>query len=131
MVGNNALEARVEAECDAHSDGVRPGRGGQEAIEAVDGALNNSAIGHHHDIRDADSPGAFAPISQDVILHRLGPRPGRELSTQGLQAGSWAHGTRPHTTEGPPQGGVISPWLAHSALAGLAKQLGKGDRVAR
>ena len=37
----------------------------------------------------------------------------------------------PHTTEGTPQGGVISPRLANIARDGRAKQVGTGDRVAR
>ena len=57
--------------------------------------------------------------------------PGRKLIKQWLKAGYWEHGMLHHTTEGTPQGGVISPLLAPSALDGLAKRLGKGDRVAR
>jgi RNA-directed DNA polymerase len=131
MVVKNALEPRFEAAFEAQSYGFRPGRCGQEAIEEVCGALHNSAVGHHHDILDADIHGAFDHISQACILHRIGPMPGRELIKQGLQAGYWEHGTRHPTTEGTPQGGVSSPLLATIALDGLAKPLGKGYRVAR
>jgi RNA-directed DNA polymerase len=131
MVVKNALEPRFEAEFEAQRDGLRPGRGCQEAIEAVYVALNHSAVGHHHDILDADSQGAFDHLSQDCILHRIGPMPGRELIKPWLKAGYGEHGTRPHTTEGTPQGGVIRPLLANIALAGRANQLGKGYRVAQ
>jgi RNA-directed DNA polymerase len=131
MVVKNALEPRLEAAFEAHSYGFRPGRCGQDAIEEVYVALNNSAVGHNHDILDADIRGAFDHISQDFILHRLGPMPGRELITQGLKAGDWEHGTRHHPTAGTPQGGVVSPLLAHIALDGLAKRLGTGYRMAR
>jgi RNA-directed DNA polymerase len=131
MVGNNALEPRVEAACEAQRDGFRPGRCGQAALEEVYVARNNGAVGHHHDILDADRQGAVDHISPDCLLHRLGPRPGRELSTPWLKAGAGEHGTRHHTTEGTPQGGVVSPWLAHIARDGLAKRLGTGSRVAR
>jgi RNA-directed DNA polymerase len=87
LVGNNALEPRCDAEFDAPSDGCRPGRCGQEAIEEVDGALNHGAVGQPHDILDADSPGAFDHRSQDCIRHRRGSMPGRALSTHWLKAG--------------------------------------------
>jgi RNA-directed DNA polymerase len=87
MVGKNALEPRFAAEFEAQSSGFRPGRGCQEAIEAVYVARNNGAVGHHPDILDADIPGALDHLSQDVILHRLGLMPGRELIRQWLQAG--------------------------------------------
>jgi RNA-directed DNA polymerase len=131
MVVKNALEPRFEAEFEAQSYGFRPGRCCQDAIEEVFVALHNSAVGHNHYILDADIQGAFDHISQDFILHRIGPMPGRELIKQWLKAGYWEHGTLHHTTEGTPQGGVISPLLANIALDGLAKQLGKGYRVAR
>jgi RNA-directed DNA polymerase len=131
MVVKNALEPRFEAAFEAQSYGFRPGRGCQDAIEEVYVALNNGAVGHHHYILDADIQGAFDHISQDFILHRIGPMPGRELIKQWLKAGYWERGTLHHTTEGTPQGGVISPLLANIALDGLAKRLGKGYRVAR
>jgi hypothetical protein len=115
MVVKNALEPRFEAEFAAPSDGFRPGRCGQDARAEVDVALNNRAVGHHHDSLDADIQGAFDHSRQDVIRHRIGPMPGRELSKPWLKAGYWAHGTRPHTTEGPPRAacaahcGGISP----------------------
>src|SRR5262245_23378231 len=109
MVVKNALEPRFEAEFEAQSDGFRPGRCCQDAIEEVDVALNNGAVGHHHYILDADIPGAFDHISHDFILHRIGPMPGRELVKQWLQAGYWECGTLHHTTDGTPQGGVVTP----------------------
>jgi RNA-directed DNA polymerase len=131
MVVKNALEPRFEAECEAQSYGFRPGRCCQEAIEEVYVALNNSAVGQNQYILDADIHGAFDHISQAFLLHRLGPLPGRALVKQWLKAGYWEQGRLHHTTEGTPQGGVISPLLANIALDGLAKRLGKGYRVAR
>ena len=131
MVVKNALEPRFEAACEAQSEGFRPGRWCPEAIEEVDVARKNGAVGHHHDILDAAIQGAFDHSSQDFILPRLGARPGRGLMQQGLQAGDGEHGRLHHTTEGTPQGGVSSPLLANIARDGLAKRLGKGYRVAR
>jgi RNA-directed DNA polymerase len=106
MVVNNALEPRGEAEFEAPSDGLRPGRCGQEAIEEVYVALNHGAVGHHQDILDADIQEAFDHISQGFILHRIGPMPGRELVKHWLHAGYWDCGRLHHATEGTPQGGV-------------------------
>ena len=131
MVVKNALEPRFEAEFEAQSYGFRPGRCCQDAIEEVYVALNNGAVGRHQYILDADIQGAFDHLSQDFILHRIGPMPGRELVKQWLQAGYWEQGTLHHTTAGTPQGGVVSPLLANIALDGLAKRLGKGYRMAR
>jgi RNA-directed DNA polymerase len=130
-VVTNALDPRFEAEFEAQSDGFRPGRGCQDAIEEVDVALKNGAVGHHRYLLDADLQGAFDHSSQDFILQRIGPLPGRELIKPWRQAGYWEHGTLHHTTEGPPQGGVVSPVLATIALDGRAKRLGHGYRLAR
>jgi RNA-directed DNA polymerase len=108
MVGKNALEARFEAEFEAQSSGFRPGRCCQDAVEEVYVALNDRAVGRHHDSLDADIQGAFDHISQDLILRRSGPTPGRELIKQWLQAGYWEQGTRHHPTAGTPQGGVVT-----------------------
>jgi RNA-directed DNA polymerase len=86
-VVKNALASRCEAEFEAPRDGVRPGHCGQDALAEVDVARNTSAAGHHHDILDAEIQGAVDHISQDVILRRMGPRPGRELIHQGQKAG--------------------------------------------
>jgi RNA-directed DNA polymerase len=86
-VGHNALEPRFAAAVEAHSDGFRPGRGCQEAIEAVSVALNHGAVGHHPDLLDAASQGAVDYSRQDCRLQRLGPLPGRELVKPGLQVG--------------------------------------------
>jgi RNA-directed DNA polymerase len=131
MVVKNAREPRFEAEFEAQSYGFRPGRRCQDAIEEIYVARNNGAVGHHHVILDAEIQGAFDQISQDFILRRLGPMPGRELIKQWLKAGDGEQGMRHHTTEGTPQGGVISPLLANLARDGLAKRLGRGYRVAR
>jgi RNA-directed DNA polymerase len=102
-VVKNALDSRCEAEFEAPSDGCRTGRCAQDARAEVDVALNHRAVGHNHDLLDADIPGAFDPISQDFMLRRRGPRPGRELIKQWRNAGYGEHGTRPHTTAGPPR----------------------------
>ena len=73
MVVKNALEPRFEAGFAAQSDGFRPGRCCQDAIEAVYVALKNSAVGRHLYILDAAIQGAFAHSSPACILARLVP----------------------------------------------------------
>jgi RNA-directed DNA polymerase len=131
MVVKNALEPRFEAECEAQSYGFRPGRCGQDAMEAISVALNEGAVGRALYILDADIQGAFDALSHDFLLHRLGSLPGRELIKQWLKAGYWEDGTLHPTPQGTPQGGVASPLVANIALDGLAKRLGQGYRVVR
>ena len=128
---HHALDPRCAAAVDAPRDGWRPGRGGPEALEAVDVARKPGAGGHARDRRDADLPGACAPLSHAFSRPRIGPRPGRELRQPWRQAGAWEHGPRPPPTAGPPPGGGRSPGLATRARAGRAKPLGPGDRGAR
>lgn len=130
-VVKNALEPRFEAEFEAKSYGFRPGRSCQDAVEEVFIALNESALGRNQWVLDADIRGAFDHISHDYIMGRVGPMPGIELVKQWLKAGYVEWGTLHQTTEGTPQGGVISPLLANIALDGMQHILGKGYRLAR
>jgi RNA-directed DNA polymerase len=130
-VVKNALEPRFEAEFEAKSYGFRPGRSCQDAVEEVFNALNNSAPGSNGWILDADIKGAFDHICHDFVQNRMGPMPGRELVKQWLKAGYVEWGTLHQTTEGTPQGGVISPLLANIALDGMQSLLGKGYRLVR
>ena len=91
-------------------------------------ALNNSAPGSNGWILDADIKGAFDHICHGFVENRIGPMPGRELVKQWLKAGYVEWGTLHQTTEGTPQGGVISPLLANIALDGMQSLLGKGFR---
>lgn len=130
-VVKNALEPRFEAEFEAQSYGFRPGRCCQDAIEEVFIALNEGAGGRNQYLLDADIWGAFDHLNHEFILNRIGPMPGRGLVKQWLKAGYVEYGTLHQTTEGTPQGGVISPLLMNVALDGLARHLGKGYRVSR
>jgi RNA-directed DNA polymerase len=131
MVVNKALDPRFEAACAATSDGLRPGRCGQEARAAVDVARTTRAVGPNQDSLEAASQGACEPMRQDVSRPRLGPRPGRALVQHWRKAGAWEQGRRHHPTEGPPQGGVLRPLVATMARAGRAQRVGQGYRRAR
>ncbi len=73
---------------------------------------------------DADLKAAFDHASHDHILGLLGSFPGREVVARWLAAGVIGpDGYRP-TTEGVPQGGVISPLLFNIALHGMEEAAG-------
>jgi RNA-directed DNA polymerase len=130
-VVKNALEPQFEAKFEANSYGFRPGRSCQDATDLVFNALNEGTAGRNQWILDADIKGAFDHISHTYILNQMGPMPGRELVKQWLKAGYVEWGTLHQTTEGTPQGGLISPLLANIALDGIQALLGKGYRLAR
>jgi RNA-directed DNA polymerase len=87
MAVKNALGPRFEAAFEAQRSGVRPGRGGRDALAAVSVALSSGAVGHHQDTLDAESHGAFDRLRHDVSPRRRGPRPGRELVKHRRHAG--------------------------------------------
>jgi len=74
--------------------------------------------------------GAYDHISHAFLLQRLGNFPGRWQIKTWLEAGYVEYGTIHSTTEGTPQGGVISPLLANIALDGLRARLNQLSRAA-
>jgi RNA-directed DNA polymerase len=70
-------------------------------------------------ILDADIRGAFDNISHEYILNALGNTPGRARVKQWLKAGYGEAEMFHETSRGTPQGGIVSPLLANSALDGL------------
>jgi RNA-directed DNA polymerase len=118
----NALEPSWEARFEGSSYGFRPGRGCHDAIGKIyDLARPNK---RKKWVVDADIQGAFDHISHAFLLTTLGSVPGRELVRQWLKAGYMEEGRTYDTTEGTPQGGVISPLLANVALHGMEEALG-------
>ena len=118
-----ALEPQWEARFEARSYGFRPGRGCHDAI----GSLYNTLAGRAKRvwIVDADLAGAFNAISHDHVLGVISGFPGKALIAGWLKAGivEAGKGFAP-TTEGVPQGGVISPLILNIALHGLEEAAG-------
>jgi RNA-directed DNA polymerase len=114
-----ALGPEWKARFEARSYGFRPGRGCHDAIES----LFITLAGHAKRvwILDADLAGAFNAIGHDHILASVGGFPARALIAGWLKAGIVEAGTGfAPTTEGVPQGGVISPltdWSTTTACA--------------
>lgn len=117
----NALEPAWEASCAASSDGFRPGRSCHDASAPAWGRLN--ANGRHAWVLDADSKGAFDTIGHDFIRSALSRTPGRGWIQAWLKAGCIEADIFHPMETGTPQGGVISPLLANSALDGLEQVL--------
>jgi RNA-directed DNA polymerase len=111
-----ALEPEWEARFEPNSYGFRPGRSAQDAIEAIFLAIK------HKDkfVLDADIEGCFDHINQEVLLNKLHTYPALRHATKSwLKAGVLEGYEFTATTNGTPQGGVISPLLANIALHGL------------
>lgn len=117
----NALEPYWEAKFEPNSYGFRPGRSCHDAIAHCWIYLNRR--GRHKWVLDADISGAFDNISHAYVLEAVKNFPARELVRRWLKAGYVEDGVFHPTSQGTPQGGVISPLLANIALDGLQKAL--------
>jgi RNA-directed DNA polymerase len=118
-----ALEPEWEARFEPKSYGFRPGRGCHDAIEAI----FCTVVGrnpHRRWVLDADLAAAFDRIDHDHLMTSLGTFPARDRIGQWLTAGVIEHGWLTPTSEGTPQGGVVSPLMMNVALHGLEAAAG-------
>jgi group II intron reverse transcriptase/maturase len=99
-----------------NSFGFRPGRNCHQAVERL---LQFSQQGHRY-VVDVDIKGFFDNIPQKLIMESLAAKiaDGNILNTieRLLNSGVLEEGEIRPTTKGTPQGGVISPLLANTAL---------------
>jgi RNA-directed DNA polymerase len=110
------LEPEWEAKFEPNSYGFRPGRSCHDAIEAI-----------YRQVRlvpkwvlDADIAGCFDHIDHEALLNKIGTYPKlRRVIRAWLKSGILDEGQLFPTSEGTPQGGVISPLLANIALHGM------------
>jgi RNA-directed DNA polymerase len=110
------LEPEWEARFEANSYGFRPGRSCHDAIGAIFCAVNKKS----KYVLDADISKCFDRINHDVLLKKLNTYPTlRRQIRAWLKAGVMDGNKLFPTTEGTPQGGVISPLLANIALHGI------------
>jgi RNA-directed DNA polymerase len=116
------LEPSWEARFEGSSYGFRSGRGCHDALAKI--YVLARPNGQKKWVVDADIKGAFDNINQDHLLRAIGDVPGRELLKQWLKAGVMEGGAFQATTQGTPQGGVISPLLWNIALHGMEAALG-------
>jgi len=111
-----ALEAEWEAKFEPNSYGFRPGRSAHDAIAQIYQAIRHKP----KYVLDADIAKCFDRIEHAALLEKLQtyPRLRRVIKTW-LKAGVMEGTALTPTTEGSPQGGIISPLLANAALHGL------------
>ncbi|MEH2236258.1 group II intron reverse transcriptase/maturase [Nostoc sp.] len=115
-----ALEPEWEARFEPNSYGFRPGRSCQDAIGAI-----FTAIGQKPKyVLDADIAKCFDRINQETLLRKLNTFPTicRQVRAW-LKAGVIDGKQLFPTSEGTPQGGVISPLLANIALHGMEERI--------
>lgn len=122
-VASAALEPEWEARSESRSYGFRPGRGCQDAIQAIYVTARGASRKRLWAL-DADLAAAFDRIDHDHLLALLGTFPARGLVRGWLKAGVVERGHFTPTEEGTPQGGVISPVLLNVALHGMEQAAG-------
>jgi RNA-directed DNA polymerase len=133
MLVKLALEPQWEAKFEENSYGFRPGRACHDAIEAIFSAIKQKP----KYVLDADISKCFDKINHERLLDKLETYPQiRGQIKAWLKSGVKENKEWFPTTEGTPQGGIISPLLANIALHGLEKILKddaktwKGNKVA-
>lgn len=115
-----ALEPEWEARFEPNSYGFRPGRSCHDAIEAIHVTINRKS----KFVLDADISKCFDEINHQKLLEKLNTYPTlRRQIRAWLKAGVMDGNTLFPTTEGTPQGGVISPLLANIALHGMEEHI--------
>jgi len=113
------LDPVSECTADSHSYGFRNKRSAQDAIAGCYNALRLK--GSPVWILEGDIKGCFDHISHQWMIDNI-PTDKKKLRLW-LKAGYMEKGTFHATTEGTPQGGIISPTLANMVLDGLEKVL--------
>ena len=115
-----ALEPEWEARFEPNSYGFRPGRSCHDAIEAIFNAIRYKP----KFVLDADISQCFDRIDHKALLKKLNTFPTiRRQIRAWLKAGVMDNMQFQETSEGTPQGGVISPLLANIALHGMEERI--------
>jgi len=114
------LEPEWEARFEPNSYGFRPGRSCLDAIEAI---FDNTCKKPKY-VLDADIAKCFDRIDHETLLRKLNTFPTiRRQIKAWLKAGVMDNKQLFPTSEGTPQGGVLSPLLANIALHGMGKRI--------
>jgi len=115
-----ALEPEWEARFEPNSYGFRPGRSCHDAVGAIFNAIRYKA----KYVLDADIAKCFDRINHRELLKKLNTYPTlRRQIKAWLKSGVMDGKTLFPTSEGTPQGGVISPLLANIALHGMEERI--------
>jgi len=115
-----ALEPEWEANFEPSSYGFRPGRSCHDAIKQIKNCIQCKA----KYVLDADIAKCFDRINHEELLRKLNTKGKiRQQIKAWLKSGVIDQGAFTATSEGTPQGGVISPLLANIALHGLEQRI--------
>ena len=115
-----ALEPEWEAVFEPNSYGFRPGRSCHDAVKQI----KNCIQGEAKFVLDADIAKCFDRINHEALLQKLNIKGKvRQQIKAWLKSGVINQGAFTATSEGTPQGGVISPLLANIALHGIEEAL--------
>jgi len=117
-----ALEPQWEARFEPTSYGFRPKRGCHDAMTRIWLSLRGNSTKSW--VFEGDFKSCFDTLSHDFILKQLEGFPQTSIIAKWLEAGFLDNNVFSETTEGTPQGGIISPLLANIALHGMEKALG-------
>jgi RNA-directed DNA polymerase len=116
------LEPEWEARFEPNSYGFRPGRSCHDAIGAIFNAIRQKP----KFVLDGDISKCFDRIDHEQLLRKLNTFPTiRRQIRAWLKAGVMDNDKLFPTSEGTPQGGVISPLLANIALHGMENEIKK------
>lgn len=115
-----ALEPEWEAYFEPNSYGFRPGRSCHDAVRQIKNATQQKA----KFALDADIAKCFDRINHEKLLQKLNIKGQiRRQIKAWLKSGVIDQGAFTATSEGTPQGGVISPLLANIALHGMEQRI--------
>lgn len=115
-----ALEPEWEALFEPNSFGFRPGRSCHDAIWQI----KNSIQGKAKFVLDADIQKCFDQINHQALLQKINQKGKIKQQIKAwLNSGVIDQGVFTATSEGTPQGGIISPLLANIALHGMEMML--------
>ena len=117
-----ALEPEWEAKFAPRSYGFRPGRSCQDAMSRI--SANLIPTTRRKWSVEAAITGACDHIRHETVWSTIRGFPGQHLIKAWLKAGLMEKGHLEDPEAGTPQGGVISPLLANSALQGMEEALG-------
>lgn len=121
------LEPIFEPTFSEDSYGFRPGRNAHQAIERI---LELNQMGYWW-VVDADIKGFFDNIPHELIIDLVAEKVADgnilRILREFLTAGVWEDGFLRPTTQGTPQGGVVSPLLANIVLDVLDQRLTQAD----
>ena len=116
----NILEPEWEAVFEPNSYGFRPGKSAHDAISQIKICIHTKA----KYVLDADIAKCFDRINHEALLNKLNAKGKvRQQIKAWLKSGVIDKRAFTATSEGTPQGGVISPLLANIALHGLENHI--------